>query len=164
MAPEYALQGYLTYKADVYSFGVVALEIVAGKNNMKFRPNEECICLLDWAFVLQQKGNLMELADPKSGTEFNKEEAIRMIKVALLCTNPSPALGPTISAVVSMLKGQTVAPELTMDPGIYSDDMKFNALRGQYDQMQLESCSTCEPLNNEWIFLHLLSGSISHQS
>ena len=76
-----------------------------------------------------------------------------MIKVALLCANPSPALGPTMSAVVSMLKGQTVAPELTMDPGIYSDDMKFNALRGQYDQMQLESYSTCEPLNNEWIFL-----------
>ncbi|KAK2994753.1 hypothetical protein RJ640_031026, partial [Escallonia rubra] len=33
MAPEYALWGYLTYKADVYSFGVVALEIVAGMNN-----------------------------------------------------------------------------------------------------------------------------------
>ena len=36
MAPEYALWGHLTYKADVYSFGVVALEIVAGKNNMKY--------------------------------------------------------------------------------------------------------------------------------
>jgi serine/threonine protein kinase len=43
MAPEYALWGYLTYKADVYSFGIVALEIVAGKNNMKFRPNEDSI-------------------------------------------------------------------------------------------------------------------------
>ena len=78
-----------------------------------------------------------------------------MIKVALLCANPSPALGPTMSAIVSMLKGQTVAPELTMDPGIYSDDMKFNALRGQYDQMQLESYSTSEPLNNEWILTHI---------
>jgi len=48
MAPEYALWGYLTYKADVYSFGVVALEIVAGKNNMKYRPNEKFVCLLDW--------------------------------------------------------------------------------------------------------------------
>ena len=48
MAPEYALQGYLTYKADVYSFGVVALEIVAGKNNMKYRPNEDYFSLLDW--------------------------------------------------------------------------------------------------------------------
>ncbi|EXB36798.1 putative LRR receptor-like serine/threonine-protein kinase [Morus notabilis] len=40
MAPEYALWGYLTDKADVYSFGVLALEIVAGKNNMRYRPNE----------------------------------------------------------------------------------------------------------------------------
>jgi hypothetical protein len=48
IAPEYALWGYLTDKADVYSFGVVALEIVAGKNNMKYQPNENFVCLLDW--------------------------------------------------------------------------------------------------------------------
>jgi hypothetical protein len=47
MAPEYALWGYLTYKADVYSFGIVALEIVAGKNNMKYHPNDNYVCLLD---------------------------------------------------------------------------------------------------------------------
>ncbi|KAK3003674.1 hypothetical protein RJ639_018371 [Escallonia herrerae] len=44
MAPEYALWGYLTFKADVYSFGVVALEIVAGKNNMKYRPPVRSFC------------------------------------------------------------------------------------------------------------------------
>ena len=48
MAPEYALYGYLTYKADVYSFGVVALEIVSGMNNVKFRRDENFVCLLDW--------------------------------------------------------------------------------------------------------------------
>ena len=49
MAPEYALWGYLTYKADVYSFGVVALEIVSGKNNNNYMPSDNnCVCLLDW--------------------------------------------------------------------------------------------------------------------
>ena len=48
MAPEYALWGYLTYKADVYSFGVVALEIVSGKHNRSYRPKNDCACLLDW--------------------------------------------------------------------------------------------------------------------
>ena len=108
-----------------------------------------CSTLLK-AFVLQQKGNLMEVVDPKLGTELNKEEAIRMVKVALLCTNPSPGLRPTMSAVVSMLQGQTVVPEVrTMNPSSYGDNLKFNALRGQYDQMQLESYSTSEtePLN-----------------
>ena len=47
MAPEYALRGNLTDKADVFSFGIVALEIVAGKNNMKYQPNENFVCLLD---------------------------------------------------------------------------------------------------------------------
>ena len=47
MAPEYALWGYLTFKADVYSFGIVALEIVAGKNNTKYRPEEDYVCLQD---------------------------------------------------------------------------------------------------------------------
>ena len=46
MATEYALRGYLTYKANVFSFGVIAMEIVAGKN-MKYQQNENFVCLLD---------------------------------------------------------------------------------------------------------------------
>ncbi|KAL8103314.1 hypothetical protein AgCh_027759 [Apium graveolens] len=83
MAPEYALWGYLTDKADVYSFGVVALEIVAGKNNMKHRPNVKYVCLLDWALNVQENGNLLDLVDPRLGSNYNKEEATRMIKVCL---------------------------------------------------------------------------------
>ena len=47
MAPEYALWGFLTYKADVYSFGVVALEVVSGKSNNNYMRNDNCVCLLD---------------------------------------------------------------------------------------------------------------------
>jgi hypothetical protein len=52
MALEYALWGYLTNKAYVYSFGIVALEIVAGKNNMKYWPNEKYACLLEWVRLI----------------------------------------------------------------------------------------------------------------
>lgn len=52
MAPEYAMRGYLTDKADVYSFGIVALEIVSGKSNTCFRPEEEYLYLLDWVSKL----------------------------------------------------------------------------------------------------------------
>nr|POF08863.1 putative leucine-rich repeat receptor-like serine/threonine-protein kinase [Quercus suber] len=144
MAPEYALWGYLTYKADVYSFGVVALEIVAGKNNMKYRPYENFVCLLDWALFLQRRGNLMELVDPKLGSEFNKEEAVRMIKVALLCTNPSPALRPNMSAVVSMLKGQTAVQEHGTDPSIYGDELTIRALKDQSGQILQQPMSSNE--------------------
>ncbi|KAK8629308.1 hypothetical protein V6N13_078153 [Hibiscus sabdariffa] len=137
MAPEYALWGYLTYKADVYSFGVVALEIVAGKNNMKYRPDENFVCLLDWALVLQQKGNLLELVDPKLNTKFDKEEAIRIIKVALLCTNTSPALRPTMSGVVSMLEGHVDVHEIIRESSSYGDDMRFKSLT-DFDQIILQ--------------------------
>ncbi|KAL0011458.1 hypothetical protein SO802_006566 [Lithocarpus litseifolius] len=139
MAPEYALWGFLTYKADVYSFGVVALEIISGKSNMKYRPNENCVCLLDWAMVLQQKGNLMELVDPELGSEFSKEEAIIMIKVALLCINPSPALRPTMTAVVNMLEGRTVVQELTLEASIYANDVRFESFRDQCQTLRASS-------------------------
>ncbi|KAB2051230.1 hypothetical protein ES319_A12G042100v1 [Gossypium barbadense] len=142
MAPEYALWGYLTFKADVYSFGIVALEIVTGKNNTKYRPEEDYVCLQDWALVLQQKGNLMELVDPRLGTEFNEEEAIRMTKVALLCTNSSPALRPTMSEVVNMLEGRTLVPELILDPSIFADESRFGAVKDQFNRMQSQSSKT----------------------
>ncbi|KAF3954518.1 hypothetical protein CMV_020150 [Castanea mollissima] len=154
MAPEYALWGFLTYKADVYSFGVVALEIISGKNNMKYRPDENCACLLDWALVLQQKGNLMELVDPELGSEFSKEEAIIMIKVALLCINPSPTLRPTMTAVVSMLEGRTVVQELTMEASIYANDVRFESFRGQCQTLRAssgDSQSLLQSSNATWI-------------
>ncbi|KAI8006238.1 putative LRR receptor-like serine/threonine-protein kinase [Camellia lanceoleosa] len=140
MAPEYALWGILTHKADVYSFGIVALEIVTGKNNMKYHPSENYVGLLDWAFVLQQKGCLMELVDPKLGSNFNNEEAIRMIKVALLCTNPSPALRPAMSAVVSMLEGHDSIQGSIMDPSNYSDAMQLQS--SSDDQTLVDSVGT----------------------
>ncbi|XP_049398010.1 probable LRR receptor-like serine/threonine-protein kinase At1g53430 isoform X3 [Solanum stenotomum] len=106
MAPEYATRGYLTDKADVYSFGVVALEIVSGKSNTSYRPKEEFVYLLDWAYVLQEQGNLLELVDPRLGSNYSKNEAMRMINLSLLCTNLSPTLRPSMSSVVSMLEGK----------------------------------------------------------
>ncbi|XP_031120598.1 probable leucine-rich repeat receptor-like serine/threonine-protein kinase At3g14840 isoform X1 [Ipomoea triloba] len=136
MAPEYALWGYLTFKADVYSFGVVALEIVVGKNNVKYRSDDEnCVCLLDWALDLQKKGNLIELMDPRLGSNYDKEGALRMIKVALLCTNPSPVLRPSMSEVVKMLEGHDDIIEYKSD----LHEFNFQAMRDRYDEMTVRS-------------------------
>ncbi|KAJ9168724.1 hypothetical protein P3X46_020217 [Hevea brasiliensis] len=146
MAPEYALWGYLTYKADVYIFGIVALEIVVGKSNMKYRSDENFVCLMDWALVLQQKEDLMELVDPRLGSQFNKEEAVRMIKVALLCTFSSPALRPTMSEVVRMLEGRASVPELVVSQGMYAEQLGSGASMNNLDQISLHSSSKTRPL------------------
>ncbi|KAL2245500.1 UNVERIFIED_CONTAM: putative LRR receptor-like serine/threonine-protein kinase, partial [Sesamum indicum] len=127
MAPEYAMRGYLTDKADVYSFGIVALEIVSGKSNTNYRPKEEFVYLLDWAYVLQEQGNLLELVDPSLGLNYSKEEAMRMLNLALLCANPSPTLRPTMSSVVSMLEGKIPVQALVVKRGALNEDIRFKA-------------------------------------
>ncbi|CAI0409254.1 unnamed protein product, partial [Linum tenue] len=106
MAPEYAMRGYLTDKADVYSFGIVILETMSGTSNTNYRPKEEFVYLLDWAYVLQEQGNLLELVDPELGKSYSKEEARKLLNIALLCTNPSPTLRPPTSSVVKMMEGK----------------------------------------------------------
>ncbi|XP_052177839.1 probable leucine-rich repeat receptor-like serine/threonine-protein kinase At3g14840 isoform X2 [Diospyros lotus] len=127
IAPEYAMHGYLTDKADVYSFGIVALEIVSGKSNSSFRPKETCFNLLGWALDLKEEGKLIELVDPKLGSDFNRDEAMVMINVALLCTNVSSSVRPTMSSVVRMLEGKATVKELIS-----------NGSNSVYDQMKLK--------------------------
>ncbi|CAL5405969.1 unnamed protein product [Camellia sinensis] len=120
MAPEYAMRGYLTDKADVYSFGIVALEIVTGKGNTNYRPREEFVYLLDW-------GNLLSLVDSNLGPDYPKQEATNMLNVALLCTNISPSLRPSMSSAVSMLEGQSPIQAPVIKCNSLNEDMRFKA-------------------------------------
>ncbi|XP_058209730.1 probable leucine-rich repeat receptor-like serine/threonine-protein kinase At3g14840 isoform X11 [Rhododendron vialii] len=166
MAPEYAMRGYLTDKADVYSFGIVALEIVSGRSNTSYRTKEYCLYLLDWALLLKQKGDLMELVDPKLGSDFNKIEVTVMINVALLCANVSPAVRPAMSSVVSMLEGRTI-PEssLVPDPDASNEQMnlkgmmidlqrrlKTDASEGQIQSMSTDGPSTAASTSGDYLY------------
>lgn len=70
----------------------------------------------------------MELVDPKLGTEFNVKEALVMIKVALLCTNPSYILRPSMSAVVGMLERGRGVEEPTVSDSDFSDIVDIERL------------------------------------
>ncbi|KAF3450430.1 hypothetical protein FNV43_RR06511 [Rhamnella rubrinervis] len=146
MAPEYALWGYLTEKADVYSFGIVALEIASGKSSTYYRTeNDQRVCLLDYVLLLQSRGKLLEIVDPTLGTEFDKEETEKIIKVALLCTNASPALRPTMSEVVSMLEGHAIVQEVIsdLDPNgeELRNDVSLKPLKDCFQQIREQSAS-----------------------
>jgi len=57
----------------------------------------------------------MEVVDPKLGSDINEDEAMVMINVAILCTNISPSVRPTMSSVVSMLEGRKVVKDPVSD-------------------------------------------------
>ncbi|XP_033137237.1 probable LRR receptor-like serine/threonine-protein kinase At1g29720 isoform X3 [Brassica rapa] len=129
MAPEYALWGQLSEKADVYSFGIVAMEIVSGQSNTKQKGSADHVSLINWAVKLQQKGDITEIVDPVLQGDFNTKEAVRMIKVAIVCTNSSPSLRPTMSEVVQMLEGEVEITQVLSDPGLYGHNWSISNLR-----------------------------------
>ncbi|KAF7851657.1 hypothetical protein BT93_L3313 [Corymbia citriodora subsp. variegata] len=124
LAPEYAMRGHLTEKADVFAFGVVALEVVSGRPNSDPSLEEEKIYLLEWAWNLHETNRVVELVDSRL-SEFNEEEAKRMVAIALLCTQTSPVLRPPMSRVVAMLSGDIEVPTVSTRPG-YLTDWRFN--------------------------------------
>lgn len=75
--------------------------------------------LLFQAQALQRKGLLLELVDPNLGAEFNKEETMVMLNVALLCTSSSPIVRPSMSAVVSMLEGRCGVEETNVSDSYF---------------------------------------------
>ncbi|MQM11206.1 hypothetical protein Taro_044110, partial [Colocasia esculenta] len=153
MAPEYATRGYLTDKADVYSFGVVVLEIVTGKSNTNYVPDEKFLHLLDWAFLLLGKGRLIELVDPNMSLDYPEDEALRLLNVALLCTNSSPTQRPTMSIVVNMLTGETAVPTPVKPPS-GSEDWIVGALRKLSSDSQPQSATLHNSPNDTVISLH----------
>ncbi|XP_006661143.2 probable LRR receptor-like serine/threonine-protein kinase At1g07650 [Oryza brachyantha] len=154
MAPEYAMRGYLTDKADVYSFGVVALETVSGKSNTNYRPKEDFVYLLDWACVLHERGNLLELVDPDLGSDYSTEEALLLLNVALLCTNAAPTLRPKMSKVVSLLEGNTPLQPFLSDLSLAASSLSSSGLRRNFwqnpsDQRQSMTAQASSSNTNE---------------
>ncbi|XP_057853753.1 probable LRR receptor-like serine/threonine-protein kinase At1g56130 isoform X2 [Cryptomeria japonica] len=108
LSPEYAMRGHLTEKADVFSFGVVALEVVSGRRNncdKETNLSQDSVCLLQWVWHLYEQKGLLEFMDPQLRTTYIEEEVLRLIAVALLCTQALPAKRPSMSQVVAMLTG-----------------------------------------------------------
>ncbi|XP_020554511.1 probable LRR receptor-like serine/threonine-protein kinase At1g56140 [Sesamum indicum] len=123
LAPEYAMRGRLTEKADVFSFGVVAMEIISGRPNADLGLEDDMIYLLEWAWNLHENGRELELVDP-TVPQYDANAVKRIIGVALLCTQASPALRPSMSRVVAMLTGDIEVPSVTSRPG-YLTDWKY---------------------------------------
>ncbi|KAG8364873.1 hypothetical protein BUALT_Bualt18G0043700 [Buddleja alternifolia] len=115
LAPEYAIRGKLTRKADIFSFGVLLLEIVSGRCNTDKRLPEEEQNLVERAWRLYEKDELVQLVDKALKGDFDTEEACKYLKIGLLCAQHMPKNRPTMSIIAKMLKG-----EIDVDEGAIS--------------------------------------------
>lgn len=88
---------------------------------------------------MQERGCLLELVDPDLGSEYSSEEAMTILNVALLCTNASPTLRPTMSQALNMLEGRTNVQDLLSDPGFSTINPKFKAIRNHFWQNPSET-------------------------
>lgn len=88
---------------------------------------------------LYERKELVALVDSGLNGDFDAEEAVRILKVGLLCTQDSPKLRPSMTAVVKMLSGETeVYDKRITKPGLISDFMDLK-VRPSYSSAQPSS-------------------------
>ncbi|PIA52127.1 hypothetical protein AQUCO_01000188v1 [Aquilegia coerulea] len=111
IAPEYLSTGKSSERTDVFGYGIMLLEIVTGQRAIDFSrlEEEDDVLLLDHVKKLEREKRLGAIVDRNLTRNYNSQEVEMMIKVALLCTQPSPEERPTMSEVVRMLEGEGLA-------------------------------------------------------
>ncbi|KAK8498329.1 hypothetical protein V6N12_024992 [Hibiscus sabdariffa] len=79
MSPEYAMHGHFSTKSDVYSFGVLLLEIITGKKNSTYFPDNPSSNLVGHVWDLWEEDKAIEtvdsaLAKTQKGDEISTSE------------------------------------------------------------------------------------------
>lgn len=114
-APEVWHRTYpITHKCDVYSFGILLFEIVARRRHFDESLRESFQWLPRWVWDMYRNSELPIMLSLCGIEEKDKEKAVRMSTVALLCIQHSPDARPQMSDVVKMLEGNM---EIMMQPG-----------------------------------------------
>ncbi|KAI4321465.1 hypothetical protein MLD38_034840 [Melastoma candidum] len=103
IAPEYGYTNKVTEKGDVYSYGVILMELVTGKRAIEAEFGESKD-IVSWVLsMLETREKILSLVDSRI-PEAYKEDAVKVLRVAILCTATLPNLRPTMRCVVQMLE------------------------------------------------------------
>ncbi|CAL9169665.1 receptor-like protein kinase 7 [Musa acuminata AAA Group] len=103
IAPEYAYTWKVNEKSDVYSFGVVLMELVTGRQPIEaeYGENKDIVCWVAGRMI--SRVSVMALVDGRI-PEWAREEAVKVLRVAVLCTARLPTMRPSMRTVVQMLQ------------------------------------------------------------
>ncbi|GMY24531.1 cysteine-rich receptor-like protein kinase 2 [Fagus crenata] len=131
MAPEYAIHGQLSEKVDTYSFGVVVLEIISGRKSSEVKNDTDGEYLLERAWKLHENDKHLELVDETLDTkDYTAEEVKNNVEIALMCTQSSAALRPSMSEVVVLLRSKGSLEHTPPTKPAYVDSDNKNKVRG----------------------------------
>uniref|UniRef100_A0A0E0MNW5 non-specific serine/threonine protein kinase n=1 Tax=Oryza punctata TaxID=4537 RepID=A0A0E0MNW5_ORYPU len=103
LAPELTRTGKATTAADVFAFGALVLEVVAGRRPIEPRAAAEELVLAEWAWERYAAGEVEKVVDARLRGVFDVAEASAAVKVALWCSQPAPAMRPTMREVARYL-------------------------------------------------------------
>ncbi|EFH43987.1 predicted protein [Arabidopsis lyrata subsp. lyrata] len=120
MSPEYAMYGQFSMKSDVYSFGVLVLEIISGRKNSSLYQMDACLGnLVTYTWRLWTNETPLELVDSSFRTNYQRNEIIRCIHIALLCVQEDTEDRPTMSMIVQMLTTSSISLAAPRPPGFF---------------------------------------------
>nr|VDC60726.1 unnamed protein product [Brassica rapa] len=124
MSPEYARCGHFSMKSDVYSFGVMILEIISGKRNSSFyHIDDSAGNLVTHVWRLWRNGSQLELVDPTLEENYESDDIIRCIHIALLCVQENPVDRPMLPAIILMLTRSKTTLPVPRAPGFCFSSM-----------------------------------------
>ncbi|EES08296.1 receptor protein-tyrosine kinase CEPR2 [Sorghum bicolor] len=110
LAPELAYSLRVTEKTDVYSFGVVLLELVTGRSPIDRRFGEGRD-IVYWLSSKLASESLDDVLDPRVAVVAReRDDMLKVLKIAVLCTAKLPAGRPTMRDVVKMLTDAGAGP------------------------------------------------------
>nr|DAD40345.1 TPA_asm: hypothetical protein HUJ06_014668 [Nelumbo nucifera] len=119
IAPEYAYTCKVNEKSDVYSFGVVLMELVTGKKPIEAEYGENKD-IVQWVYSKAgSRESMTEVVDERIPQGF-REDAVKVLRIAIRCTARLPVLRPSMRTVVQML--EDAEPRQLVSIAIAEDD------------------------------------------
>ncbi|CAL5379888.1 unnamed protein product [Camellia sinensis] len=104
--PEYFQSNQFTEKKnDVYSFGVVIVELLTGQKPIFSNRSQESRSLVTYFMESMEENRLLEILDPRTLKEGQKEEMIVVAHLARRCLNLNGKKRPTMKDVAVELEG-----------------------------------------------------------
>lgn len=112
MAPECVITGKVNKEKDVFSLGVVLMEIASGRQSIEREAADGQVSLIEWAWGLYGAGQILDMADPLLGTDFNLLEMEHILIVGLWCAHPDSNQRPSIRQAIHALNFEVPLPTL----------------------------------------------------